>query len=120
MDTPTSYMSPNSEAEELCRQEIRYYSISKRNAFDEATMRTDAWSSDEEREPLTKRQGEEAEVEKILRKRMRWGRKRYVEIWDQFLVFFPGPLWRQRSRMGPHVHSGPSCCFGLDHAATRT
>ena len=56
-DTPIGNMSPNSEAEDLRRQEIRDHSISNWNAFDEATMRTDAWSSDEEHYPLPHRQG---------------------------------------------------------------
>ena len=60
-------MSPNSEQEELYRQETRDQSIIIWNAFDEATMRTDAWSSDEEHEPLTHRQGDEAEAERMLR-----------------------------------------------------
>ena len=68
MYAPGCNMSPNSEAEELCRQEIRDCSISNWNAFDEATMRTDAWSSDQEHEPLPHRQGEEAEAERMLRK----------------------------------------------------
>ena len=58
MDASTGNMSPNSEAEELCREETRDCSIYNWNAFDEATMRTDAWSSDEEHEPLPHRQGE--------------------------------------------------------------
>ena len=64
MDDPTGNMSPK-EAEKLCRQEVRDYSISIWNACDEATMRTDAWSSDEEHD----RQGEEAEAERMLRTR---------------------------------------------------
>ena len=87
MDAPTGNMSPNSEAEELCRLEIRDCSISNWNAFDEATMRIDAWSSDE---PLPHRQGEEVEAERMLRQRKQLGRKRYVDMWDQFLVFFQG------------------------------
>ena len=114
MDTLAGNMSPNSEAEEMCRQEIRDCSISNRNAFDEATIHTDVWISDEEHEPLAHRHGEEAEAEIMLRKRKQWRRKRYVEIWDQFVEFVPGPLWRQRSRIGPHVHNSPSCCPGLD------
>ena len=90
MDAPTDNMSPNSEAHELCRQAIRDYNISNWNAFDEATMHTDAWSSDKEHEPLPHRQGEEAEAEKVLRKRKQWGRKRFVEKWDQLLEFVPG------------------------------
>ena len=42
MDAPTDNESPNSEAEELCRQAIRDHSISNKNAFDNATTRTDA------------------------------------------------------------------------------
>ena len=94
MDALIGNMSPTSEAKELCRQEIRDHSISNWNAFDEATMRTDAWSSDEEHEPLPHRQGE-AERE--------W--------W---------PLSRRRSRIGPHVRNSPSCSHGLDLAAKRT
>ena len=52
----------------------------------DATMRTDAWSSDEEHEPLPHRQGVEVEVERMLR----WGRKRCVDMWDTFLEFFQG------------------------------
>ena len=100
-------MFSNSE-EGLCRQEIRDYKISNWNAFDEATMRTDAWSSDEEHEPLPHRQGEEACAEIMLRERKQWGRKRYVEMWGRFLEFCPGPLWRKRSRTSPHVHNKQS------------
>ena len=57
MDAPSGNRSPNSEAEELCRQEIRDYNITNWSAFDEVTMRTDAWSSDEKREPLPHRHG---------------------------------------------------------------
>ena len=88
MDAPIGNMSPNFEAEELCRQEMRDCSISNWKAVDEATMRTDAWSSDEEHEPLPHRHGEEAEAERMLRKRKQWGRIRYVEIWDPILQSF--------------------------------
>ena len=114
MDTPTGNRSPNSEAEELCRQFATSYRTW--NAFDEKTMCMDARSSDEDHEPLPHRQGEEAGAEGMFRKRKQWSRKRYVEIWDQFLEFFPRP----RSRIGPHVHRSSSCCHGLDHAATWT
>ena len=93
MDAPIGNMSPNSEAEELCRQDIRDYSISNWSAFDEATVRTDAWSSDEEHEPLPRLQGEETQAERMLRQRKRWDRKRYVGIWDQLLEFCPGLFW---------------------------
>ena len=87
MDAPTGNTSPNSEAEELCHQFATRFR--NWNAFDEKTMCTDARSSDEDHEPLPHRQGEEAGVEGMFRKRKQWGRKRYVEIWDQFMEFFP-------------------------------
>ena len=58
MDAPVGNMFPNSE--------IRAHSIRNWNAFKEATMRTDAWSSDEEHEPSSHRQGEAAEAKRTL------------------------------------------------------
>ena len=120
MDAPTGSVSPCCEAKELCRQEICDKGISIWNVFDEATMHTDAWSSDEEHEPLPHRQGDEAEAERMLRKRKQLGRKRYVEIWDQLLFFSQGVFGNNGVAWALLVHNRPSCCQGVGDAATRT
>ena len=52
-------------------------------------MRTDAWSSDEEHEPLLHRQGEQSERRReCFESESSGSRRRYVWIWDQFLKFF--------------------------------
>ena len=52
MDALIGNVAPNSEAEKGCRQEIRDYSLASWNVFDLATIRADAWSSDEQHEPV--------------------------------------------------------------------
>ena len=103
MDVRSGNMPPNYEAEDLRRQ---------------ATMRTDAWSRDEEHEPSPHRQGEEAEAEaeRVLRRRKQWVRKRSVKILDQSLDFCSRA---SRSRIRLHVRNGPPS-HGFDLAATRT
>ena len=108
MDAPTGNMSPNSEAEGLCR-ETRDYSISNWNASDDATMRTGAWRSDEEHEPLPHRHGEEAQ----RRERKHWGRKLYVEIWDQFLGIFLKASFTTTESHGPSL-----TCTTVHHVVT--
>ena len=54
-------------------------------------------------------------------KRKHWGRKRYVDIWDQFLEFSQGLFGDNAVAWAlTHVYNSPSCCHGLDHAAMRT
>ena len=121
MNAPTGNTSPNSEAEELCRQEIRDYIASAFGKF--STKRRCARTRG-----VATRSTSQCRIDGARRQRRRecfasersGGRRRYVEIWDQFLEFVPGPLRRERSRIGPHVHNSPPCCHGLDHAATRT
>ena len=94
MDSPTGNMSPKSEAEGQCHQEIRDCITSNWNALDEATMRTDAWRSDAECEPLPhrldrarmqrRRECIESESSGIANGTSRMGRL--------LAVFFPGPL----------------------------
>ena len=96
-------------------------SISKWSAFDEATMRTDARSSDEEHEPLPHRQGEEAEAERMLESGKQWGRRRYVEISDQFLEFLSrASSATMESHRPSRAQESIMLSRGLDLATTRT
>ena len=108
MGAPTGNMSLcRQEIMSLCHQEIRDYN-SNWNAVDEATMRADAWSSDKKHELLPHRQGEEAEAERMVRKRKQWGRKRYVETWDQFLHIVPkASLATTESHRPSRAHISP-------------
>ena len=66
IDAPTGNMSPTSEAEECCQRDSRHLH-QRLERFRRSDV--DAWSSDEEHEPPPHRQGEEAEAERMLRKR---------------------------------------------------
>ena len=64
-------------------------SISNWKAFDNSTMRKDAWSSDEEHEPLPHRQGEEAETEKNASKaKAVWSTRFGTNSWSVFQGLF--------------------------------
>ena len=89
IDALVGNMAPNSEAEEPGRPEIRDCSSSSWNACDEATMLMEAWSSDEEHEPLPHRQGEEAVVELRVRTVRR--------DWDKFWEFSRAALATTKS-----------------------
>ena len=109
-------MAPNSKAERLWSQEIRDYSISRWSAFDEATVRTDAWSSERGARATAASTGRGGRGGVNASKAKAVGLRRDL---GSVLRVFRELLWRQRTWKRSHVHDSPSCCHGLDLAATR-